>query len=477
MNITTVYKLCLLLVLSCSCRCYGQSSEILRKSNERRKGLYNIWRPLWDQKSYLIGGIIEPLETPFKYYQRKSKTYSSREEAEYDFENMENSLILGKKENCFYVKYLEIIDLNPLFTDVQREVWLGPKHQYAVFKALERSLLSVSSAIATNNQFYLINSFLVEKDEKSLLEKVDLNKHFYKKATDDDGSPVYIAYRLEPFDLLAAAQPHLQRIEFVEEWGIDGFEGLRYGFPRMGNGVTLYDRYYHGWNREISYCVIDDPNKRMVAGAEISRADQPMVFDDILGKYYSGNARMKVVGDKPGEVVVRFGNYLAALWMSDERTFMLVNGREEVIQAYLKRYPSILPVNTELDQTGWCRRQVVRLIEQLENHADKETDDKEQSDYQNTYQTLCRFIKPVPDAPIIRAHIKKISKDEERYHNVMVKKWWTDNRNRFTLRPQAPVLGITMLKEAHSGTKDKDDDVTAEFRRRARNYWAERRKP
>ncbi|MDD2230685.1 MAG: hypothetical protein PHY48_14965, partial [Candidatus Cloacimonetes bacterium] len=219
-----------------------------------------------------------------------------------------------------------------------------------------------------------------------------------------------------------------------------------------------------------------DINKRLVSGITINHVERPLDFiNDVLTGWLLDRDKCEVEGTDLGKVYVSIAGGKSYVWMIDDRTYMLAGSHKPTFAVYLKRYPSVLPIDLKIDREAWMRREVAGSIKRLEKYAAAEPDDKEQSAYQNEYQYLCRFVEQIDNAPFLWGWLKKISKDEERYHFSEVKDWWEKNHARYSLRKYAPIPVLDVTREGHGGHKNTDDEVTKKFRERSQFYWRSKR--
>ncbi|MCX5670257.1 MAG: hypothetical protein NTU94_02910, partial [Planctomycetota bacterium] len=83
---------------------------------------------------------------------------------------------------------------------------------------------------------------------------------------------------------------------------------------------------------------------------------------DFLGQFVLVvGAKLKRQAD--GQVVVTSLGGGAVTWKAGPRTHYHVSGAPAVIEAYLKRVPSILPADYRLDTDAWMREEVRRCVE------------------------------------------------------------------------------------------------------------------
>jgi len=453
------------------------------KNFVREKG---IWCPPWDQAKTTPERVM-PLGIPFTYDTMERKTYLTYDEAKKASEQVDADRFLGItkfRDGEYDVNYLMHYNLSPIIPENQREIWLDKVHQYALFKAFESNKQGVINI--KDGKFYRTESIMntnrcteSDTDLSALMSRLHKYDVAIISTNISYGKVYYSASRPVHVDLLRAAQNWIDLVNFAYEWSVvEELDGMQLATPSLKrNGVDLYKKVKAGWLGEVEYKQNEGlVDRKIISGVTIGRADEPFDFiNDYLGKFLINRHQCEVQGTEYGKVCVSIADGKSYVWMIDDRTYMLVGSHKETFAAYLKRYPSILPVDLKIDREAWMRREVAGSIQRLEAYAAAEPDDKEQSAYQNEYQYLCQFIEQIDNAPFLWGWLKKISKDEERYHFSVVREWWEKNQERYALRKHAPIPVREVTREGHGGHKNTDDEVTKKFRERSQFYWRSRR--
>ena len=153
---------------------------------------------------------------------------------------------------------------------------------------------------------------------------------------------------------------------------------------------------------------------------------------------------VKVV-QRNSQTIVTSADGKVFLWKAGPRRYYyLAGGDPEVLDAYLKKFPSVLPKDYAFDRETWLKEEVRQTMERLA----KSVAEDQRNRYLTDYFYLCRFIEPIEGSPPIWDSFlpdKKLTTDERKAHFAPVEKWWKQHEKDFALRKGAPLSHGQMM--------------------------------
>ena len=432
-----------------------------------------LWRPPWDPPKAYDSKI--PLDTPFIYDARTSKLVPTLTDALALSNRLDRVSSIKTRRNGYRVYYTTTVDLTPVFNEDELRLWTEPKHQYAFLRAFEDN---GSSAPVIRDGLLLKLRMRGDRDEETArraVEKEGGEVTSLVLSTNVNGRvSCTVEYRV-PIDLKKNAQRYLNLLDFAYTYSVaDEVDECELGIPIYSKEIVTLGRVRRaGWDGDIQYVEVAGTNLDR-ARAMISGTDAPLDFDhEVVGKYML-HGYCRANGDAFGRVVVETPEDERYFWPIADNRFIYFSGDEDILDAYLNKFPSILPVGYRIDYKAWGREEVARSIQRLETYAGEGGGGEGQaSNYFNEYLHLCRLIEPIDAAPLIWSWVDTISGDEERYHLSVVSKWWEKNSQKIPLRYNAPA-NLEKVK-AQGFCSHNAPEKFSTFRENSEAYWRKMR--
>jgi len=393
------------------------------------------WPPRDQPKPVNQGHAVGRTERPFEFHVYRLAWFDTRDEAE-AFAKQQIKVFgivpVGKR---FKVQYVARFSREPVVPAVARGFWTQGKPNYFLYRALLKYYKADSDIRNGALGQYMRGSYASK--EKAAEATVRWGEMVScEPQTLSNGKTVWRARYRKQLDVLAEARTLWENNELAEKHliltDIGPFQSPGAHAPMAMEGGRAPGRMMG-----IGYLRKDLPGKG--CNVYVYLADEDDSLDHNFLRYFVMEAGLAVRKHKDGQVVVVGGGGRPTAWKASPRTYYKVAGskdRELVLEAYLKKFPSILPADYAVDTRAWAREELRRIIERMRGLV--ESDTPKGTRYLSDYGDFCKWVEPPPGAPAFPPDAP-FDKTLRTYHFARLDAWWQQHKDALKFRKGAPL--------------------------------------
>lgn len=261
-----------------------------------------------------------------------------------------------------------------------------------------------------------------------------------KWRTRSDGSKgLDFTYR-KPVDLLGEAKKEYEYIGFSDQYFIDEDIGDYKILGPAGPSMNINECGIVKGSKGVIEYIFSKNKGNMANGSSVHVfiADKDNELDrEYLSDFYLSYG-VNIKTRKDGQVVVVSNSGNITSWKTNSRTYYRVSNEDHVVlEAYLKKFPSILPKDYKVDEKAWKKEEVGMCLERMKEDSMQKEDKNNR--YLWDYIYISRFIEPIPGAPLGPPWKIQLTEEDRMRHFYVISKWWEKNKDKVTLRPGRPL--------------------------------------
>lgn len=401
---------------------------------------YEIWTPPWHNDKLENIYNIQRTENPFIFNVPRVKNFSLENEAMRFCKNQIQMIGDIKKLTYGYqCNYYEQINLSDIVPPKDKVFWMDSKLQYALYISLIKNYDSM--CMIEKNKFYITRTgdFL---NKEEIMKKGGPEAEIIKSewTADPNGKKLLYATYRKPVDLLGEARIYYEAIKFSEKYLIPNNIS---DYKCLGPG-GLSQMVSEGIKAPGQHALIDYLNINIKgSGAKGSSvnyfiSDEDNGLDHEYLRRFILSLGMNIKVRKDSQVLVTNNDNNIFAWKANPREYYQVSSVDNVVlEAYLKKFPSILPRDYKVDEKAWKSKEVEMCINRMREDATQKED--KDNKYMKDYIYLVRFIEPILGAPLAPPWKVKLTVEDRLRHFEVISKWWEKNKDKVMLRPGRPL--------------------------------------
>jgi hypothetical protein len=395
------------------------------------------WSPPWARSASKPSKHFEQTDRPFVFLGARVKFFPDEASAQEFADKQVRTMHVKPMDDRFQVYYMEEFDISSVIPENEREQWRGGRAQYALYTAL---LLRYDTQCRVEDGRFVQYPGATYMTEEAAQEGVSRHGEIFEShwETRPTGVKSLRVLHRKPIDLLAEARPILETINLAYEHLILEPVGPLSPLRPYPSGPLMTEGGMRAPGRWVgtSY-VFKERTGGGDAAAYIADEDDGLDHDYLRNLILIAGAKVQQRGD--GHVVVTGEREAAVLWKAGPRLYYCITGgqaTEDLADAYLAKFPSVLPADYKVDAEAWMREEVRRTVALMRERA-AQPEDKE-SRYMSAYFHFCRMVDPVPDAPLFASSRVQLDAPLRRAHFALVDAWWKGHKDDIPLRAGAP---------------------------------------
>ncbi len=420
-----------------------------------------FWRPVWDKpKKRRYQNIIPKKRNIFMV--RRNKIFKTIKKAE-TFQPANGVIILiDEVEGLFIVRYYESMDLASLIKKkVDSDVdWKSKEAQYSLYKVLCRYYRPSNKIENGKYYYYMEGVWKTEKEVRkfcnSQKKEIEILETRWEELK-NGRKLLRVTYRY-PVDIIGKAAIRYKGLkaayiylipEQIGDYKCIGASALINSFvselgvgPGRSGGAKYMNSNYKGVH------------------VLFHLSNQPGSLDHDFMRHLVTNHGIKTITFN-NQVLFASKIRKVFAWKASDSTYYRLSGAEceDVLRAYLKKFPSILKKDAKFDEQAWKRKEMDICLKHMEKEARAGNKDK----YLIRYSYLIRFFKPIKGAPAFSKRDIELTKKELIYHFSLVEKWWKENRKTFHFKPGRILTGWEIGK--YKVYKSGGESIIEDFRK------------
>jgi hypothetical protein len=386
-------------------------------SNLRAEG--EFWYPPWDGPR--LQAFVVPSDKPNVFLTIRVKDFPTAKEAEAFQAGQKWPVEIKRNLDRHICTYREPLDLTPLLDDSEQKVdWSDRKAQYFLLHMLDRHY---SPQCEIRGRIFYKSGSGYWDSENELAERagpggIIVEKEWRAKVGSERG--LYASY-LKPVDIVAEAAEKYRGLmaayEYLIPERIGDYRCL--GAGALGGPIPSKLGVRPGRSGGATYINNMTSGPRGV-GAVVHHfmADEEdgLDHDFLRDMLLQGRAVVEQTADRQTVVVGKSSSGQIVAWKAGKRSYYQIWGgaTQPVIEAYLRKFPSILPKDYSVDEMEWKRQELSLCYERLEWRV--EQNGKEGEQYMWDYAYFLSFTDPVEEAPLFQPWLAKLTQEEREQH-------------------------------------------------------------
>jgi len=392
------------------------------------------WQPPW-WKSRPMSTVNRVLQSPdsFIFLVRRLMPFATETEAKSFADKQPQVCNIRKvRDHRYHVAYVEPMDISVLVPANEMGTWKSPKAQFALFLAL-RKWYAHGDEIADGK--FLHYQRIGHRTVAEARSRIPDYGEIVEITEQKDTGTVFARHR-QAIDLVAEARPLLRMLELsFSDLIPEDIEPYRTIGPTSVDSLNVGGIAAPGVMTTMGYLLRTHLGQG--ASAMVMIPDAANTLDHDYLRHFVLERGVKVV-HRNNQTIITSDDGKVFLWKAGPRRYYyLAGGDPEVLDAYLKKFPSVLPKDYAFDHERWLREEVRQTMGRLA----KSVAEDRRNRYLTDYLYLCRFIEPIEGAPPMWSSFlpAKLTAGEREAHFAPIGRWWQKHRKDFVLRKGAPL--------------------------------------
>jgi hypothetical protein len=356
------------------------------------------------------------------------------------------------------------LDLGHIIPQADKGFWAEPRAQYALYVALARHFRPDSEI--KDGRFYGY-SYVTYRSEDSARAAVPAEGEIVAQEwrTIQGGIRLLDVTHRKNIDLLAEARARLRTYDLAERHLV-AEDIPPYEIHTPHDAQRIPTDWGHAAGEMLDVAYVHPTRSLPGAVAIVYLADQADGLDHDYLWYLMLAEGARVTKQEEGQTLVASVDGKIVTWKAGPRQYLRVTGGgKTIVDAYLKKFPSVLPADYKVDKEVWLREEVRRTLGRLRASAAGPDDGSNR--YLWEYLYLCRLVEPVKSAPLLPPWDVRLEPEVRQYHFSLIWAWWEKSKADFRLRDGAP-LPRTVLDRTMPRGKDQWQPVLEVLREAAR---------